>query len=99
MAKRQKSSKTANDEQLDLIDVKPKNSKEIIKAARGYKAAQAKRISAQEQEVAEKQNLLELVKKENLQPLEDGKIQFRCDGLIITITPRDELIRVKEDGD
>lgn len=98
MAKSKKS-KVSADEQLDLIDVKPKNSKEIIATARRYKATQAKRLSYLKDEIAEKQTLLELVKKEKLQPLEDGKIRFRCDGMVITITPRDELIKIKEDGD
>jgi hypothetical protein len=86
-------------EQMDLIDVGPKNSKEIIKHARLYKSALAKRVDAFAEEVAQKQKLLELINAEHLQRLEDGKIKFRLDGFTITVTPRDELVKIKEDGD
>ena len=83
-------------QQMDLIDVGPENSKEIIQHARLYKAAQTKRIQALDEEIAEKQKLLELIRNAKLKPLEGGKVQFRCDGYIITVTPRDELVRIKE---
>ena len=88
-----------NGEQLDLIDVTPENSKKIIAVAKRYKAAQSQRIEALQEEIAEKQKLLGLVKEANLQRLEDGKIRFRVDGMTITVTLRDELIKVKEDGE
>jgi hypothetical protein len=86
-------------EQLDLIDTTPKNSKQIIVIARRYKAAQTARIAALVEEGAEKQKLLDLVKAAKLQPLENSVIRFRVDGMTISITPRDELIKVKEDGE
>ena len=86
-------------EQMDLIDVKPKNSKEIIRHARLYKMAQEKRVNALAEEVAEKKKLLELIEQEHLQRLEDGKIKFKLDGYTITVTPRDELVRIKEDNE
>lgn len=91
MAKR----KSSSGEQGTLIDTGPKEPKKIIAAAKRYKAAQRERLAALEEEVAAKKHLLDLVKAENLQPV-DGKIQFEADGMIITVTPRDELIRVKE---
>lgn len=86
-------------EQLDLIDVAPENAKKILGVAKRYRAAQTQRLAALESEVAEKQKLLELIKEANLQRLEGGKIQFRCDGLIITVTPRDELVKVKDENE
>lgn len=98
MAKSKKESKPSEGEQLDLIDVAPKNSKEIVQVARNYKKLQAKRIEILDREVAEKQKLLDLIKDANLQRLEDGKIRFRIDGMIITVTPRDELVKIKEEN-
>jgi hypothetical protein len=86
-------------QQMDLIDTTPENAKEIIKHARVYKAAQTKRIQALEEEKAEKQKLLELINKAHMQRLENGKIKFKLEGYIITVTPRDELVQIKEDSD
>ncbi len=86
-------------EQLDLIDVAPENAKPIIKAARIYKSLQLKRISALNEEVKQKHRVLELVKAAKLQPLENGRIQFECDGVVVTVTPRDELIKIKDKTD
>lgn len=84
-------------QQMDLIDTTPENAKEIVKHARIYKAAQAKRIQALEEEKAEKQKLLELIRDAHLQRLKNGKIKFKLDGYVITVTPRDELVQIKED--
>ena len=85
-------------EQLDLIDVAPENIKKIISVAKRYRTAQTRRIEALGQEVTEKQNLLTLIKQANLKQV-DGKIRFRADGLIITVTPRDELVKIKDETD
>lgn len=87
------------EEQLELIDVKPENMKEIIPAAKTYQKAKAARIKATEKEVKAKVELLSLVKSAKLKPLDDGAIRFKCDGLLISITPRDELIKVKEEDE
>jgi hypothetical protein len=84
--------------QLDLIDVAPKNAKEIKRAARAYKKAQAQRITWLEDEKKCKAKILELVMAAKLQPLEGGVIRFQVDGMIIAVTPRDELVQVKDDG-
>ncbi len=94
-----KDSSQTTGEQLDLLDVQPKHLKKIIAHARNYRAAVQRRMAALEEEVAEKQALLELIKAENLQRLENGQIRFKLDGMLITVTPRDELIRVKEEAD
>jgi len=86
-------------EQLDLIDVTPEHGAAILAIAKDYKKAVAARMRMGEKEVDLKGKLLELIKKENLAQLENGSIRFRLDGIIITVTPRDELIRVKEEGE
>jgi hypothetical protein len=86
-------------QQMDLIDTAPENAQEIIKHARVYKAVQAKRIQALVEEKAEKDTLLELIRQAHLQPLEGGKIKLRLDGYLITVTPRDELVQIKEDDE
>jgi hypothetical protein len=85
-------------EQRALIDTAPENSKEIIRHAKKYKEVQTERLAALVQEKEEKQILLTLIKEANIQPV-DGKISFHCDGYKITVVPRDELIRIKEEGD
>jgi len=83
-------------EQLDLIDVHPENAKEILAAARLYQKHQSDRIKAGVKEAEQKQLILELVKKENLQTLVGGKVRFELDGVLISITPRDELVQITE---
>lgn len=86
-------------EQLDLIDVAPENSKDIIKHAKLYKSAQKRRMSTLEEEIAEKKLLLELVRNSGVGKLEDGKIKFKTGTFTITVTPRDELVKVKDESD
>lgn len=85
-----------NGEQLALIDVQPENAEPIIQAARLYKKFQAARLTALNKEVAQKRKILELVKVADLQPLEGGKIKFEYDNVMVSITPRDELVTVKD---
>jgi len=94
-----KKNKEPAGEQLDLIDVSPANSKQIIGVARRYQAAQSERIEALVREKAEKQKILDLVKGANLQQLADGKIRFKVDGMTITVTPRDELVQIKDNSE
>lgn len=83
-------------EQLDLIDVTPKNAKPIIAVAREYKQHQRARMKAGAKEEECKKKILDMVNKANLQRLEGGKIKFEYDGVMISITPRDELVQVKD---
>ena len=71
--------------------------KEILAKAREYKKTQGERIGWLASEKQLKQELLALIKEAKLKPLEDGIIRFRCDGCVISVTPRDELVQVKED--
>lgn len=84
-------------EQLDLIDVAPKNAKAIIAAARIYKKLSAARQNALVNEVKQKTEILRLVRAANITPLDGGKIKFKYDGVTISVTPRDELVQVKEE--
>ena len=88
---------TTTGEQLDLLDVGPENSKEIVKQAKHYKTALSRRIEALQEEVTAKEKLKALIKEANLKPMDDGKIRVHVNGYTITVTPRDELIQVKED--
>ena len=86
-------------EQIPLLDVGPENAGPILEVARGYKKAVVARMRAGEKEVDLKVKLLDLIKKANLARLEDGRIRFRIDGMIITVKPRDELITVKDESE
>ena len=90
---------TTAGEQGELIDVSPENSKEILRVAKRYKAAQIKRINALTDEKAEKEKLLDLIKKGNYQRLDGGKIRFSIEGFTITVVPRDELIQIKDENE
>ena len=96
MAKKKKNPTTVKGTQLDLMDVGPKNAQEIAQSAARYRAAQAARMAALKTEVEEKAKLLQLIRKGELQRLEDGKIQFTVAAFTITVTPRDELVQVKD---
>lgn len=92
-----KKEKTEVGEQMQLIDVSPKKAKPIIAAARILKKLQVARSSAQEKENSQKSKLLNLVEEANIQRLPDGKIKFTYDGVLLTITPKQESISVKEE--
>lgn len=89
--------KVPKGQQMPLIDVGPENSKEIAQVARNYRALVDIRLKALAKEVVAKEELRELIRKENLKRLEDGKIRFKIDGLLIEVTPTDEKIKVTED--
>jgi hypothetical protein len=84
--------------QGDLIDVRPENEKQIIAVAKKYKKAVRSRMAVLQDEKSLKNELLELIHAAKLKTV-DGKITLNVDGMVITVTPRDELIRVKEEGD
>jgi len=83
-------------DQIPLIDVAPENCKELIAAAKLYKEYQQDRMSAAAQEADQKALIIELMHKSELQPLAGGKLKFEHDGFKITVTPRDELVQVKQ---
>ena len=88
---------TAGD-QMDLIDVSPETLAEIKPLAREYRKVVKQRVKIQAKETDLKQQILDLIKGANLARLPDGSIRFKCDGMTISVTPRDELVKVKEEG-
>ena len=84
-------------EQLDLIDVAPKNAKPMIEEGRLYKKAQKARQKFLAEEVKHKDKIRQLAKDAGLHRLEDGVIRFTYDGVTICITPQDEKVTVKEE--
>jgi len=94
-----KKTEDTSGEQLDLIDVTPENLKAIKPVAKKYKAAVERRVTALEEEKGLKVQILSMVKEAKLKRLADGTIRFHCDGMMITVTPRDELVKVKEDDE
>jgi len=96
---RPKKSDNGNGQQMDLIDTAPENSKEIVKAARAYQKAKMDRIAALDIEIDRKTKLLAMIHESGLKPVDGGVIKLTCDGYTITVTPRDELIKVKSAED
>lgn len=91
--------KPASGEQLPLIDVGPENSEEIAVHIRLYRDALSKRLKYLKVEIKEKIKILDLVKEAKLIPLEDGTIRFKCADMLINVTPRDFLIKLKDEGE
>lgn len=91
--------KTGDEEQLDLIDVAPKNATAIKRAARAYLKAKSERLAWLEKEQGQQEKIRDLVEEAKLQPLADGVIRFRLDGLTIKVTPREDGVLVKEVGE
>ena len=81
-------------EQLPLIDVEPENLKEILVEVRTYKKLLKTRQDALTKEITQKQKIISLVKAANLTPLADGSIRFKCEGYVVSVTPRDVLIKI-----
>lgn len=84
-----------DEDQLELIETEPENKKEILRVARKYRRTQQERISALAVEIREKAKLLAVVRAAEIVPETDGSYRFNVDGLTITVTPRDELVKVK----
>lgn len=92
-----------DEEQLQLLDVDLPEVKEIKSAARAYRRAQQARLKAGAEEMKYKGQLLEVVKAAqesgNIKPDEDGAFKVKVGDLTISVTPRDELVRVRFDKD
>ena len=87
------------EKQLALLDVGPENLAEIIPHIKAYEEAKAERLAFLKTEVQEKKTILALVNEAGLSRLPNGDIRFTCDGSIVTISPTDDKISVKEDPD
>lgn len=99
MAKKKAAKKETKEKgkQLDLIDVAPENAKPIIALARRYKKVSAARQANLAEEVQLKKQIINLVKVAKLQPLKGGVIKFKYNGVTVSITPRDELVKVQDE--
>jgi hypothetical protein len=87
-----------SEDQLELIDVEPENSKTIQRHARAYKRAQKARMEALDEETKQKEKLLVAIREGKIRP-QGGCYYFRTGKLRIKITPRDNLlVTVKEDA-
>lgn len=87
---------TETGEQLQLIDVGPKNSKKLNALAKGYKAIIAERLALQAKEADKKAKIMQLLHDEHLSRLEDGSMKCRCEGFEFSLTPKDEVLKVTE---
>lgn len=96
MAKKKKDDKKESGGQAELFEIHGENAKLIVAAAVLYKKHQKARLAAAAKEAEQKALILELVKQADLQVLAGGKVKCTVDGMTITVTPRDELVQVKE---
>jgi arginine repressor len=94
--KKQKTQTSEPGEQLDLIDVHPKQIKPIIAEAKILKKCQIARAAAQDKENEQKAKVLQLITEAKIPRLPNGKIKFTYDCLTITVTPSKESVSVKE---
>ena len=99
MAKRNAKKKTEAGDQADLFELHGPNTKKIIEAGKLYKKHQKARLAEEKLEAEQKALILELVKAADIQVLAGGVIHCTIEGMEIKITPRDELVQVKEAKD
>lgn len=83
-----------SNKQLDLIDVGPKNLKQIRPHLNAYKEAVEEYSRWGSVVNTEKQAIMDLVHKSGLERLSNGNIEFTCDGVLIKIIPTDEKIKI-----
>lgn len=84
-------------EQMALLNTLPEHSKEILRLARAYLAKIKARMEIQNGENGElslQQQLLALVKSENITRDNDGKIKFTIDSIEIELVPTKEKVKV-----
>ena len=96
MAKGKSNPKYSKNEQMDLIDITPEQLKKIAPKIRRYKACVTERIALNAEEKKLKELIKQFAHESGIQRLEDGSIKFGCDGLIVSVTPQDEKVSVKE---
>ena len=85
-------------ETMPLIDVSPEHSREIVRVARAYHAKIQARLAIQKGrngEDALQEQLLSLVKAENLSRDNSGKIKFEIEGVELELAPTKEKVKVK----
>lgn len=97
MGKKRTEVSVGEGEQLELIDVTPANMKEIVPLVKAYRKATLADSRAKEKRKEAKAALTAAVHEAGLEPLEDGKIRFKCEDMVVLITPQDDSVRVTED--
>ena len=90
---------TSSHEQAMLIEVGPENLAQITPIAKEYKKVVTQRVSLNAREKELKEQLRALIHSSGLKRLADGSIRFKCDGMLVVVTPQDEKISIKEDKD
>jgi hypothetical protein len=80
----------------ELIQTLPDNVQEIVDVALEYRDCVTTRTGILKKEVELKAKISEMVHNAGFQPLKGGVIRFRHNGVLISVTPRDELIKVKK---
>jgi len=100
VAKKKTKSKpgTKPGEQGDLIDVTPVYAKPLIAAAKLYKELQVERMEALDAEIAQKKVVCGIM-HEKVETDDSGNRKFEYEGIKITVTPRDELVKVTKKKD
>ena len=83
-------------EQGTLIDVGPKNSKELNAALAIYKKHLKDRMEAGRLEVEAKAVVLELIANAGLQPQENGHIAFSANDFTVDLEPGKPKLSVKD---
>jgi hypothetical protein len=73
--------------------------KKIMPVAKEYERVKMDRCNLTVKEKELKTQLLSLIKESGVKPLADGSIRLCADGISITVTPRDELVKVKDELD
>lgn len=83
----------------ELIDVTPENCKEILSLAKQLQKIQAKRKSLSDDEKVTRHKLIEAVRDAGLQPMENGVFILKINGMTIMVTPKEENVKIQENGD
>jgi len=91
--------KAASKGQMYLIEVGPKNLKQIKPHVKAYREAVEEYSKWGNVVSTEKDAIRNLVHKSGLQRLENGNIEFMCDGMLIKIIPTEEKITITEQKD
>jgi len=91
MAKRGRKQK-----QLELIETLPENIQEIVDVAIEYRESVVERQAMLRKEVELKTKVKDMAIKAGLKRLPDGVIRFKYDGVLVSITPQDDKIKVKD---
>jgi hypothetical protein len=83
----------------EMFDITPENQKEILAFAKQLKKVSAKKKSLADDEKVARHELIEAVRSAGLQPMDNGVIILKINGMTITVTPKEENVKIQENGD